>query len=208
MTLHYQFVDGNRVLAPLLLLHGDGGSERDLLPIARFIAPGAPQLSLRGRVSENGQTRFFKHPADGIDSGDLTRASAWLQAAVATLADKFQLPLARMIVVGYSNGGNLAIRTMMTQPLPFRTALLFHPQTLGPLAGPRLAAATRIWASYGTADPIVTKAAFTALETQITAAGAQLTTFTHDERHNLNLAELRHAKQWLAQSGRLKEEWS
>lgn len=203
----YQFIDGNRALAPLLLLHGDGGSERDLPPIGRFIAPGAPQLAIRGRLQENGQTRFFTHLPNGqSDPASLDLETDWLLDTIHELAEKYQLVEKRFIVVGYSNGGNLAIRAMMTHPLSFRTAVLFHPKTLGPLAAPRLAPETAVWASYGSQDPIVSLANFTALKTQITAAGAQLAVFTHGEQHHLNMPELRAAKAWLARSGRLKEE--
>lgn len=207
MTLHYQFVDGDRELAPLLLLHGNGGTERDLLPIGRFIAPSAPQLSIRGREIQAGEPRFFRDFTNGTaDFANLTAETTWLFDTVSRLTRKYQLNAARMIIVGYSNGGNLAIRAMMTRTLPFKTALLFHPKTLGSVEQPKLAPHTLVWASFGTADSIVSSAAFAALQGQIRMAGGVLTTFTHEEQHNLNLAELRAAKQWLADSGRLKEE--
>ena len=207
MTLHYQFIDGDRTLAPLLLLHGNGGTERDLLPIGQFIAPDAPRLAIRGREIEQGETRYFRHLPDGtIDFANLDTETTWLLNTAAALTRKYQLFASRMIVAGYSNGGNLAIRAMMSQPLPYRTALLFHGKPLGPLDQPKLRPQTLVWASYGTHDPIVSQAEFATLQAQIQTAGGELTTFTHDELHNLNLSELQGAKSWLAQSGRLKEE--
>ncbi|MFD1393667.1 alpha/beta hydrolase [Lacticaseibacillus jixianensis] len=205
--MHDEFVDGDRALAPLLLLHGDGGAARDLMPIARFLAPGAPQLAIAGRERAVGRTSFFRHDPGGTPTtASLTQAAAGLLARVRELAAHYQLPLARMVVIGYSNGGSLAAWAMMKRPLPFRTALLFHPQALTPIAAPALAPSTLVWASYGTQDPIVAAHRFTALGQQIRTAGGQLTVYTHDQQHNLTMAELQRAKAWLLQSGRLKEE--
>lgn len=119
---------------PLLLLHGTGGTAKDLLPIGHFLAPEAPLLSIGAPLSEDGQSRYFRHTATGgFDLADLAKQTAWLLGTVTTVATKYDLPLADMITVGYSNGANVAARGLLTGSLPWRTGVWFHAMSLGPL---------------------------------------------------------------------------
>lgn len=190
---------------PLLLLHGTGGTAKDLLPIGHFLAPEAPLLSIGAPLIEDGQSRYFRHTATGgFDLADLAQQTEWLLATVTTVATKYDLPLADMITVGYSNGANVAARGLLTGSLPWRTGIWFHAMSLGPLTPQPAPANATAWLSHGSQDPIVSAANFTALTSDLTTAGVATTIFRHDQQHNLNEAELTSAQQWLQQ--RLKED--
>src|SRR5262245_10148441 len=112
----HRFIPGqNANLAPLLLLHGSGGDENDLLPLAARVGPGRAMLSPRGQVNEQGITRFFRRGDDGVwDTEDFRRRSAGLAdfTARAIAAYQLQKPLA----LGYSNGANIAWSLLLRQP--------------------------------------------------------------------------------------------
>ena len=113
----------------LLLLHGTGGDEHDLVPLGRQLAPGAALLSPRGTVLENGVTnRFFarRTPVD-IDVPDMLRRSDELAAFVAEAAAAYQLDPARIVAVGYSNGANIALTTLLRHPGVLRGGALLRP---------------------------------------------------------------------------------
>lgn len=207
MTSQHLFVAGDPGLNPLLLLHGTGGTEKDLLPIGRFLAPGAPLLSIRAPLIENGKTRYFRHTASGgFDLNDLNQQTDWLLREITTLSHQYVLAPTNLIVVGYSNGANIAARAMLERVVPFTTGIYFHAMSLGPLAAPKTRPNTTIWASHGSHDPLVGPANFAALMAEFREAGAEVTIFRHDQYHNLTKDELESAKNWLQQSGRLKED--
>src|SRR6478735_1426976 len=97
---------------PLLLLHGTGGNENDLLPLGRMVAPGAALLSPRGKVLENGMPRFFRRLAEGVfDEQDVRRRANELADFVTEARGRYDLPAP--IAVGYSNGANIAAAVLL-----------------------------------------------------------------------------------------------
>ncbi|WP_125704604.1 alpha/beta hydrolase [Lacticaseibacillus daqingensis] len=199
----YRFIPNDLTRPPLLLLHGTGGSVKDLLPIGRFLAPRSPLLALAGRVVENGQRRFFAHHPDG--SPDLTSVACerdWLVATVAALSAQYQLDLSRLIAVGYSNGANLISHTLLTRPVPWLGAVLLHGTLVTPVPQPQPLAGRAVFASFGTHDPRISAAAFTGLVATLRRAGATVNVHQHDQRHNLNGPELKAAQAWIAARGR------
>ena len=94
---------------PILLLHGTGGDENDLLPLGQTIAPGAALLSPRGKVLEGGMPRFFRRLAEGVfDEHDVRRRANELADFVLEARDAYGLDAP--IAVGFSNGANIARR--------------------------------------------------------------------------------------------------
>src|SRR5881394_3572306 len=94
---------------PLLILHGTGGNEDDLLPLGKMVAPGAPLLSPRGKVLEHGMPRFFRRLAEGVfDIEDLKLRANELADFVTAAAKRYNLAAGQIVAVGYSNGGNIA----------------------------------------------------------------------------------------------------
>lgn len=182
---------------PLLLLHGTGGSERDLLPIGRLLDPAAPLLAIGGRVVENGQARYFRHTANGdVDQSDLEHQTTWLlTTAMAALANH-GLAKRPITVVGYSNGANIAAYALLNRVTPFACAILFHATTVSAQNDPNLPAIPT-WLSFGTNDPYVSPAAFAALSARLQQNHAPLTIYRHAHGHRLTHAELLAARDWL-----------
>jgi len=204
MAVNYEYIEGNPDASPLLLLHGTGGSEKDLLPIGRFLAPDSSLLSIRGRVVEDGQNRYFKHTADGgFDLDNLQQETDWLFDTLNDLCQKFNIDYQRFVVVGYSNGANVAARALLTRPDTFHTGVLFHPMALATGDATQDLTNVKLWLSHGDTDPIVSEQNFDILTSDLKAQHADLSIFRHEQSHNLNEAELSSARTWLQSSGRL-----
>src|ERR1700688_5047267 len=102
---------------PLLLLHGPGGNENDLVPLGRMVAPSAPLLSPRGKVLENGMPRFFRRLAEGVfDEKDLIQRTHELADFIGAASEKYGFDQKKLIAVGYSNGANIAASTLLLRP--------------------------------------------------------------------------------------------
>src|SRR6201988_4929578 len=112
----HEFVPGasNRTL---LLLHGTGGNERDLIPLGHELDPRAALLSPRGKVLENGMPRFFRRLSEGVfDLADLRKRTHDLADFVAAAGDGYDIDNKNIIAVGYSNGANIAASTLLLRP--------------------------------------------------------------------------------------------
>src|SRR4030095_9962012 len=112
----------------LLLLHGTGGNEADLLPLGFAICPDASLLSPRGKVLENGAPRFFRRLAEGVfDEEDVIERANELAEFISSAARKYNFDLNALIMVGYSNGANIASDMLLLGALKARGATLFRP---------------------------------------------------------------------------------
>jgi phospholipase/carboxylesterase len=111
----------------LLLLHGTGGNERDLIPLGRELDPNASLLSPRGKVLENGMPRFFRRLAEGVfDLEDLKKRTHELADFVVAAAQLYEFDLKKIVAVGYSNGANIAASILLLRPETFAAAILFR----------------------------------------------------------------------------------
>ena len=114
-------------LPTLLLLHGTGGDENDLLDLGKALVPGAALLSPRGKVLENGQARFFRRLAEGVfDLEDLEYRTGELADFAAAACQAYGLDAARLTAAGYSNGANIAASLLLLRPGTLQSAVLFH----------------------------------------------------------------------------------
>ena len=137
----HRFIPATRPgLPPLLLLHGTGGDENDLMPLGERIAPGAALLSPRGKVNENGMARFFRPRAEGVlDVDDLKARTRELADFIARARDAYGLE--KPVALGYSNGANIAASLLLTRAgalagaVLLRAMLPFEPQPLPDLGG-------------------------------------------------------------------------
>ena len=112
----------------LLLLHGTGGNENDLLPLGHAVAPRASLLSPRGQVLEHGMPRFFRRLAEGVfDHDDLVARSHALADFVTESAGRYAFDPARVVAVGFSNGANIAAALMLLRPAILAGAVLLRP---------------------------------------------------------------------------------
>jgi phospholipase/carboxylesterase len=185
----------------LLLLHGTGGDEHDMLPIGRDVDPGAALLSLRGNVLENGMPRFFRRLAEGVfDEEDVIRRANELADFIPLAAAKYRFDQAQLTAVGYSNGANIAAAVLLLRPGTLKSAILFRGMVpLTPATEPALPD-TRVLICSGTRDPIIPRENPERLSSMLRRAGAEVTLRFEESGHQLVFDEIAAAKNWLAAS--------
>ncbi|MFG1290830.1 alpha/beta hydrolase [Xanthobacter versatilis] len=187
--------------SPLLLLHGTGGDETDLLPLGRMIAPGAALLSPRGQVNEGGMPRFFRRLAEGVfDEADVVRRAHDLADFIA--AARTAYGLAAPVAVGFSNGANIAAAVMLLRPETLAGAVLLRPMV--PLADPPAGdlPSTPVLMLSGAMDPIVPAENAARLATLLSARGGKVEHKTLPASHGLTSADLTAARDFIARIGR------
>jgi phospholipase/carboxylesterase len=187
-------------LPTLVLFHGTGGNEHDLLPLAQLLAPGASVLGIRGNVLENGMPRYFRRLAEGIfDEEDLIFRTHEVKQFLDEAAAQYGFDAGNLVAVGYSNGANIAGSLLLHYGRIFRAAVLLHPMV--PLRGhtwPSLAGVP-VFIGAGTNDPIIRAEETRELEALLSGAGAEVTAHWGNQGHRLSAAEAEAARDWLAQ---------
>jgi phospholipase/carboxylesterase len=195
----HQFRPGTRPGAtPVLLLHGTGGNEDDLIPLGETLAPGAPLLSPRGQVLENGMPRFFRRLAEGVfDLEDLRLRAEELARFAAAAREHYLLGDTPPIAVGFSNGANIAAALLLLWPGSLSGAVLLRPMVpLVPETLPRLEG-TSVLIAAGLQDPIVSPDQPRALADLLGSAGADVTLHGTNGGHGLTREDLQVAQQWM-----------
>jgi len=185
-----------------LLLHGTGGNEEDLIPLAYELDKDAAILSPKGKVLENGITpRFFRRLAEGVfDLEDLKFRTNELADFVIDASKSYNFDLQRVIAVGYSNGANIAASMLLLRPETFSSAILFRamvplvPQSLPDLSD------KHIFMSSGLYDPIVSRQEAEKLFGLYKKAGANISLSWQQSGHELTMEAIRKAKEWLLHS--------
>jgi phospholipase/carboxylesterase len=199
MTLDFihEFVRGNSQRT-LLLLHGTGGNERDLIPLGRELDRNASLLSPRGKVLENGMPRFFRRFAEGVfDFEDLKVRTHELADFVITATQLYKIDPREIVAVGYSNGANVAASMLLLRPEVFSSAILFRPMVpFIPETQPNLASA-RVWMGAGKSDPIIPSAGTKQLAELLRTAGAAVNVRFFEGGHELTQDDVDAARQWL-----------
>lgn len=177
---------------PLLLLHGTGADETQLVGLGRLLLPGAPLLSPRGKVLENGMPRYFRRLAEGVfDEEDLRARALELAGWVDANADD------PPIAVGFSNGANIAGAMLLLSPHTLNGALLIRPMVpLEPDPLPDLRA-KRVLLLSGRADPMVAAGQPEKLAALLKRAGADVELSWQNAGHELGAGDVAEAKAWL-----------
>jgi predicted esterase/catechol 2,3-dioxygenase-like lactoylglutathione lyase family enzyme len=190
---------GQTARTTLLLLHGTGGDENDLLPLGRLLLPGAGLLSPRGQVMENGMPRFFRRHAMGVlDQADLERRTAELADFIDQAANVYAFERGDVVAVGFSNGANLAASLLLRSGAALRAAVLlspmlpFEPEALPDLAG------LAVFLGAGRADPLVPAEQVERLAALLERAGAEVTVHWEAGGHAITRCEVDAARRWLA----------
>lgn len=182
----------------LLLLHGTGGTERDLLELGGLVAPGLRLIGVRGQVLEAGMPRFFRRLAEGVfDEADIVTRAADLAAFVAAAAESYGFDAGKVVALGYSNGANIAAALMLLHPRTLSAAALLR--TMIPLVPPVLPAlhGTSVLMAQGAADPIIPRANAERLAALLTEAGADVTLHWEPAGHGLTQADVDLTTRWM-----------
>jgi predicted esterase len=187
----------------LLLLHGTGGDEDDMIPLGRDLDPSAALLSLRGNVLENGLPRFFRRLAEGVfDEEDVVRRANELADFIPRVGAKYEFDPTRLVAVGYSNGANIAAAVLLLRPGVIKSAILLRAMVpVTPAATPDLAG-TRVIICSGTRDPIIPVENAERLAAMLREGGTDVTLRMEEAGHQLAFDEITAAKNWLRKPSR------
>lgn len=183
----------------LLLLHGTGGNEYDLLSLAQIIDPTASILSVRGNVLENGMPRFFRRLSEGVfDEEDLIFRTKELNDFIDDAAKQYGFRRDRIVAIGYSNGANIAASLLYHYADTLHGAMLHHPMV--PLRGIELPdlTETKVFIAAGKHDPICPPEESEELYVTLKKAGSDVELFWTNGGHQLSHDELSRAKEWYA----------
>ena len=194
----HRFVPGaDPARTPLLVLHGTGGDENDLLPLAREVAPGAALLSPRGKVMEGPMPRFFRRLAEGVfDKEDVVRRAAELAAFVEGARQAYGI--ARPLAFGFSNGANIAAATLLLHPGVLAGAVLIRGLAPVEPASPPALSGVPVLVLTGSADPINPVSKAQHLVDILETAGADVAHKVVPGGHGLTMTDVETAKAWLA----------
>jgi predicted esterase len=201
LELHkHRWEPGPADQAPVLvLLHGTGGDENDLIPLARMLAPEARLLSVRGNVLEHGAPRFFRRLAEGVfDLDDLDRRTGELGQFLEAAATEYGFTPDRLIALGFSNGANIAASLLLTRPsalaggILLRAMVPFEPAQVPDLRG------KSVLMSQGRSDPIIPAANAERLARLLEGGGADVELAWQPGGHQLTNGDVTAAQRWLA----------
>jgi predicted esterase len=189
----------------LLLLHGTGGDENDLIPLGEMLAPDAGFLSPRGTVLERNAARFFRRLAEGVfDLPDLHARTKDLIAFVGAAAAHYGFDPTQVVAVGFSNGANIAASVLLTSADTFSGAVLFRPMVPFIPDVPVSLANIRVFIGAGEGDPIVPATHSERLAELLQVCGADVTLTWQPGGHTLTRADVAAAYDWL-EAGREKD---
>jgi predicted esterase len=185
---------------PLLLLHGTGGTERDLLRLGHTLSPGSALLSPLGDVDEGGARRFFARLAEGVfDPAEVARRTDALAAFIRAAAGRYGLTTQRLVAVGFSNGANIAATLLLRQPDVLGGALLLRPMVvLDHAATPGSLAGRRILLLNGSHDPLVPADHPGRLAALLRAGGAEVEARLLAASHGLTPQDVAAGQAWFA----------
>ena len=185
--------------ATILVLHGTGGSEDDLVPLGRELAPEAAILSPRGKVSEYGAARFFRRLAEGVfDHEDLVFRTHELAEFLEEASREYGFDPSKLVAVGYSNGANIAASLMLIHPRLLRAAVLFRAMVPFEPEEPVDLTGMPVFLAAGQMDRMIPPQNTQRLAEILTEAGADLDQRWRDTGHALTYEEVAEAKVWFS----------
>lgn len=200
MDFVHKYVPSNQGASEttLILLHGTGGNEEDLLPLGQFLAPNAALLGIRGKIVEGAAPRFFRRLADGVfDEEDLIFRTHELARFIEDATKEYALSRKRLVAVGYSNGANIAASSLLLESDIFSAAVLFR--AMVPLQVDKLPnlQGKHVLLQSGRHDVIIPANSSERLAEMLKRAGAAVTLNWQNAGHGLTTPELAMAQLWL-----------
>jgi phospholipase/carboxylesterase len=190
--------ENNTTNVTLLLLHGTGGDENDLIELGKMLLPGAAMLSPRGKVSENGMPRFFRRLAEGVfDLPDLHQRTTELAEFVGIASSIYHFDAQRVVAVGFSNGANIAASMLFQQPTILAGAALLHPMVPFEPEQPVHLENKPVFIGAGRRDPIVPINNTQRLVELLKESGASVTESWSNDGHTITREEIRAARMWI-----------
>lgn len=181
----------------LLLLHGTGGTEKDLLPIAGQIDDTTSVLSVRGNISENGMPRFFRRLAEGVfDEEDLVFRTKELHEFLDQAANDYGFDRHNVLAIGYSNGANIAASLLFHYQNSLRGAILHHPMVPKRGVGLPDLSDVPVFISAGENDPICSSDETVELKSKLEGAGSDVNVHWEQNGHRLTHTEVEAAADW------------
>jgi len=197
----YRPKDNKSKTLTLLLLHGTGGNEDDLIQVGQMISPSASLLSPRGKVLENGMPRFFKRLAEGVfDLEDLKFRTRELADFVKDASSIYGFDPNKTIAVGFSNGANIAASLLLSYPGTLMGAILFRAMVPFIPNSPLDLSDKKVLLSAGVYDPIVSESQTQSLYDILKKSRANATLKWQQSGHNLTESDILDAKEWLSES--------
>ena len=193
------FVPAEKPNSPtLLLLHGTGGDERDLLGLGRELWPGAALLGVRGKVLENGMPRFFRRFAEGVfDVDDLKARTNELAEFIDLAAEHYGFSKRHLVAAGYSNGANIAVSLIFLHPHYLAAGVLFRAQVPFTPDLVRNFSELSVFLAGGMRDSIVPHDQTEQLAAILRSGGAEVSMFWHRGGHELGEDDIDAARTWL-----------
>ena len=194
--IHHVYVQGNSDHV-IILLHGTGGNEHDLLTLSNYIDQDATKIGIRGRILESGMPRYFKRLSPGIfDTENLIEETHWLKKTIESLCDQYELNDKKLHVLGYSNGANIASSLNFHYPHLFLTSLLFHPMLPFETFDYPPLKHQNIFIAAGKNDPIVPHDQTLELASTYQKFGANVEVFWSYSGHQITQASILEAHQF------------
>lgn len=194
----YRFEEGTGART-LLMLHGTGADENDLIPLGRALDPDASLLSPRGKVLENGMLRFFRRHAEGVlDVDDLKARTYELAEFIDASAKEHNLDRDQIVAAGFSNGANIAASMLLLRPDALQAAILLHPMVPFEPDGPVDLSGMRVFIGAGRNDPLIEPASTERLAEILRSNGAEVELHWEVAGHQLTKGEVAAATEWLA----------
>ncbi|MDB4978765.1 MAG: phospholipase/Carboxylesterase [Candidatus Peribacteria bacterium] len=196
--MHHIFIPSDKPDAPtLLLLHGTGGDEYDLVHIGQSLLPGAAILSARGNVQQQGMNRYFLRKPDGsFDTDDLLFRTGELNGFILLATEHYNIDRSTLIAVGYSNGATIAASILLVHPKTLHLAVLLHPALpFMPEQKPHITA--HVFMTAGRNDEMIPFERTKALATLLSSCGAEVAFHAEEGGHRITESELEAAREWI-----------
>lgn len=193
------FVPGDLRLPVLLLLHGTGGDERDLVELGQFVSPGSPILSVRGKVLENGMPRFFRRLSEGVfDLEDLKFRTNELADFVTKMRKEYGFESNPVIALGYSNGANIASSILLSRPDVLQGAVILRGMVPFEPTAPADLRGKKVLVLSGLADPIVPADNSKRLSAILEGSGADVSFLLKPVGHGLTQSDFSDIRNWMS----------